>query len=202
MGAFQEAVSDMRAALIMRKALRQHRSNEINATATHGSAERNNTETPQKALNWVYRNTWFNSASFELETAAARSIDQDIDMAGYDKNSDQYYELLSKRLRQIFPDLLIDGFKSKDAGTMIEEPKLDAFKPSVEVASILVGRLGAMSQQELAKLDEVMAPEVLDPLLRLLPELGELIAAIEGNKPPEVASTPSDKLQAPDKAHQ
>ncbi|MDB3930066.1 hypothetical protein N9413_12905, partial [Paracoccaceae bacterium] len=63
---------------------------------------------------------------------------------------------------------------------MIEEPKLDAFKPSVEVASILVGRLGAMSQQELAKLDEVMAPEVLDPLLRLLPELGELIAAIDG----------------------
>ena len=47
----KEAVSDMRAALIMRKALRQHRSNEINATATHGSAERNNTETPQKALN-------------------------------------------------------------------------------------------------------------------------------------------------------
>ena len=74
----KEAVSDMRAALIMRKALRQHRSNEINATATHGSAERNNTETPQKALNWVYRNTWFNSASFELETAAARSIDQTL----------------------------------------------------------------------------------------------------------------------------
>ena len=85
---------------------------------------------------------------------------------------------------------------------MIEEPKLDAFKPSVEVASILVGRLGAMSQLELARLDEVMAPEVLDPLLRLLPELGELIAVIEGNKPPEVASTPSDKVQVPDKAHQ
>ena len=109
----KEAVSDMRAALIMRKALRQHRSNEINATATHGSAERNNTETPQKALNWVYRNTWFNSASFELETAAARSIDQDIDMAGYDKNSDEYYNLLSKRLRQIFPDLLIDVLNRK-----------------------------------------------------------------------------------------
>ena len=63
---------------------------------------------------------------------------------------------------------------------MIEEPKLDAFKPSVEVASILVGRLGAMSQQELAKLDDVMAPEVFEPLLRLLPELGELAAAIDG----------------------
>jgi hypothetical protein len=77
----------------------------------------------------------------------------------------------------------------------------DPHLPLEREASILVGRLGAMSQQELAKLDKVMTPEVLDPLLRLLPELGELIAAIEGNKPPEVASTPSDKLQAPDKAH-
>ena len=109
----KEAFSDMRAALIMRKALRQHRSNEINATATRESGERINTETPEKALNWVYRNTWFNAVGFELETAAARSIDQDIDMAGYDKNSDEYYNLLSKRPRQIFPDLLIDVLNRK-----------------------------------------------------------------------------------------
>ena len=64
-------------------------------------------------MNWVYRNTWFNAVGFELETAAARSIDQDIDMAGYDKNSDEYYNLLSKRLRQIFPDLLIDVLNRK-----------------------------------------------------------------------------------------
>ena len=62
------------------------------------------------------------------------------------------------------------------------------------MASILVGRLGAMSQQELSKMDEMISPEFMDPLLRLLPELGKLIAATEGNKSPVVAPTPSDKL--------
>ena len=51
-----------------------------------------------------------------------------------------------------------------------------------------------MSQQELSKMDEMISPEFMDPLLRLLPELGKLIAATEGNKSPVVAPTPSDKL--------
>ena len=64
--------------LAMGKALRQNRSHEIGATATLGSAERNYTETHQKAFNWVCRNTWSNAVNFELEPVATRSIVPEI----------------------------------------------------------------------------------------------------------------------------
>jgi hypothetical protein len=54
---------------------------------------------------WWQKNRWFNSAGYEKETAAARSIDIQLDVEGYDKNSDEYYDLLNNRLHSIFPEL-------------------------------------------------------------------------------------------------
>jgi hypothetical protein len=53
-------------------------------------------------------------------------------------------------------------------------------KPQAEIAAVLVARLGLMSPQELEMLDMAITPEVADVLLKLLPELAELIDAVQG----------------------
>ena len=59
-------------------------------------------------------------------------------------------------------------------------PQRDMGQVSPEIAAALVSRLGGMSEQELAMLDSVITPEIASVLMKLLPELAELIAAIEG----------------------
>ena len=71
------------------------------------------TPPPEKAMNWWQRNRWFNSNGYERETAAARAIDVQLDLEGYDKNSEEYYELLNNRLLKVFPELLSGESKSK-----------------------------------------------------------------------------------------
>ena len=61
---------------------------------------------PKKAMDWCVNNQLFNSPGYERETAAARSIDVQLDLEGYDKESDQYYETLNNRLQKIFPELI------------------------------------------------------------------------------------------------
>ena len=60
------------------------------------------------------------------------------------------------------------------------EAKKNLLQPDEEIAAMLVARLSAMSEQELSMLDTVITPEVAQVLMKLLPELQELIAAVEG----------------------
>ena len=60
------------------------------------------------------------------------------------------------------------------------EAMKNLLQPDEEIAAMLVARLSAMSEQELQMLDTVITPEVAKVLLKLLPELQELIAAVEG----------------------
>ena len=60
---------------------------------------------PKKAMEWWDNNRWFNSSGFERETAAARAIDVQLELEGYDKESDDYYHVLNKRLLNVFPEL-------------------------------------------------------------------------------------------------
>ena len=60
------------------------------------------------------------------------------------------------------------------------EAMKNLLKPDEDIAAMLVARLSAMSEQELAMLDTVITPEVAQVLMKLLPELQELIAAVEG----------------------
>ena len=59
-------------------------------------------DTTQTALQWWQRNEWFNAQGFEQETAAARAFDVLLDLEGYDKDSDEYFHILNKRLRNFF----------------------------------------------------------------------------------------------------
>ena len=57
-------------------------------------------------MGWWQQNNWFNAAGYERETAAARAIDVQLDLEGFDKNSDDYYVQLNGRLQKVFPELV------------------------------------------------------------------------------------------------
>jgi len=55
-------------------------------------------------------------------------------------------------------------------------------QPDEEIAAVLLARLTSMSPQELQMLDKVITPEVARILTKLLPELAQLIDAVEGQQ--------------------
>jgi len=102
---FQEQMADMRAAMRIAEMQKQQRSQQA-ASPTVGRAQQTaQNPAPPKAMDWWQKNRWFNSAGFERETAAARAIDVQLDLEGYDKNSDDYYQNLNNRLLSMFPEL-------------------------------------------------------------------------------------------------
>jgi hypothetical protein len=110
---FQEQMADMRAAMRiaeMQKQQRQQRS--VSPTVGRAQQAAQN-PAPPKAMNWWQQNNWFNAAGFERETAAARAIDVQLDLEGFDKNSDDYYDHLNNRLQKVFPELSSGSSPSK-----------------------------------------------------------------------------------------
>ena len=51
-----------------------------------------------------------------------------------------------------------------------------------EIAAVLLARLSNMSPEELGRLDEAITPEVARILIKLIPELAQLIEAVEGQQ--------------------
>lgn len=62
--------------------------------------------TPPLANKWWQDNSWFNTKGYEKESAAARAIDVQLDIEGFDKNSQEYYDNLNSRLQKVFPELV------------------------------------------------------------------------------------------------
>tara|TARA_R110000796_G_scaffold204725_1_gene320833 strand:- start:3104 stop:3475 length:372 start_codon:yes stop_codon:yes gene_type:complete len=74
--------------------------------------------------------------------------------------------------------------------TTIGAARQNIMKPSSQLASVLISRLGAMTEEQLAELDRAISPEAAKALLMLLPELGSILEAlVQGGKvtPPEGA---------------
>ena len=71
---------------------------------------------------------------------------------------------------------------------MPPEAKANLMRPSEEMTAVLMARLSNMSEQELKMLDSAITPEVARVLLKLLPELSELINAVQGMEMPEQQS--------------
>ena len=102
---FTEQIADMRAAVRVAESQKQQA-----RQATPPPARRaQEPPPPKKAMGWWEDNNWFNSSGYERETAAARAIDVQLDLEGFDKNSDDYYEQLNNRLRNVFPELNLGG---------------------------------------------------------------------------------------------
>ena len=63
--------------------------------------------------------------------------------------------------------------------SMPEKAKENLMMPSEEICAVLMARLVNMSPQELQMLDSAISPDVAKVLIKLLPELRELISQIE-----------------------
>ena len=82
------------------------------------------------------------------------------------------------------------------------EAMKNLLQPDEEIAAMLIARLSAMSEQELRMLDTVITPEVAKVLMKLLPELQELIAAIEGGGAQQAPQEAQQAQQAAQQAAQ
>ena len=143
--AFQEQLADMRAAMRIAEMQRQPAQQRAAASPTVGRAQQAaQNPAPQKAMQWWQATNWFNAAGFERETAAARSIDVQLDLEGYDKNSDEYYQLLNSRLQKMFPELSSGASPSK-ARTKSRPP----VAPTTGGSSSYKGNRVRMSQEQL-----------------------------------------------------
>lgn len=61
---------------------------------------------PQKAIQWVSANkSWFSQPKFAGHTLFARGVDAQLMKEGYDKNTDEYYKELDRRIDEAFPTL-------------------------------------------------------------------------------------------------
>jgi hypothetical protein len=136
--AFQEQLADMRAAMRIAEMQRQQAQQRAAASPTVGRAQQAaQNPAPQKAMQWWQANNWFNAAGFERETAAARSIDVQLDLEGYDKN-------LNSRLQKMFPELSSGASPSK-ARTKSRPP----VAPTTGGSSSYKGNRVRMSQEQL-----------------------------------------------------
>ena len=98
--------------------------NTMNAQAQQSQVQNQNVQrqrqpiedpTPELATKWWRENDWFNKEGYEKESAAARAIDVQLDIEGFDKNSVEYYQNLNSRLQKVFPELIsnVDVAESK-----------------------------------------------------------------------------------------
>ena len=114
---FQEQMADMRAAMriadMQKQQQQQGRQQQQQRQQQQRQQQPAQNPAPPKAMSWWQENNWFNAAGFERETAAARAIDVQLDLEGFDKNSDDYYDQLNSRLQKVFPELSSEASPSK-----------------------------------------------------------------------------------------
>ena len=120
--AHQEQLADMRAAMRVAEMQRQARVQQQVSPTVGRAAQIQEEPTPVKAIDWWQQNRWFNSDGFERETAAARAIDVQLDLEGYDKESDDYYEALNDRLRKVFPEVISDAKVTQSSRSKSRSP--------------------------------------------------------------------------------
>ena len=101
---FQEQLADMRATIRISE-MQQQQQQPVNQPPR---AAQNQQVTNAQATDWVGKNDWFNTPAYGRETAAARAIDVQLDLEGYDKNTSEYFDQLNSRLHKVFPDLVSD----------------------------------------------------------------------------------------------
>jgi len=82
--------------------------------------------------------------------------------------------------RPPMPDMA--GANMNQGGAMDAMPKeaqRKLMEPDPEIGTVLMARLSMMSPEELRMLDSAISPQVAQILMKLLPELGALIAEVE-----------------------
>ena len=102
---FSEQLADMRARIRVADLQKQQAQQQrVQQPVQHPVQQ--TAQAPEKAMSWWKENDWFNAKGFERETAAARAIDVQLDLEGFDKNSADYYDNLNNRLQKMYPELI------------------------------------------------------------------------------------------------
>jgi hypothetical protein len=100
---------------------------ELNTGVTYSQADQNAAPPPdEKAISWYNRNTWFGVD--EEMTALAYAQHERLVKGGVSPQSDEYYERIDARLRQVFPD----RFESDSSEP--EPPKVEKRQQTTVVA--------------------------------------------------------------------
>ena len=102
---FSEQLADMRARIRVAD-LQKQQARQVQQQRVQQPVQQQTAQAPEKAMSWWKENDWFNAKGFERETAAARAIDVQLDLEGFDKNSEDYYNNLNNRLQKIYPELI------------------------------------------------------------------------------------------------
>ena len=119
---FQEQMADMRAAMRIAQMQKQQRAQQASSPTVGRAQQVAQDPTPEKAMGWWEQNRWFNSQGFERETAAARAIDVQLDLEGFDKNEQEYYDTLNNRLHNVFPELVSPSSPTSKPRTKSRSP--------------------------------------------------------------------------------
>jgi hypothetical protein len=69
----------------------------------------------ERAVSWADENPWFGSD--DEMTAFALGLDSKLKKGGVDPQSDEYYEKINSRMRQVFPDQFDDGIEDQPEET-------------------------------------------------------------------------------------
>ena len=69
----------------------------------------------ERAVDWADDNPWFGSD--DEMTAFALGLDSKLKKSGLDPQSDEYYEKINSRMRQVFPDQFDDGIEDQPEET-------------------------------------------------------------------------------------
>ena len=69
----------------------------------------------ERAVSWAEENPWFGSD--DEMTAFALGLDSKLKKSGVDPQSDEYYEKINSRMRQVFPDQFDDGIEDQPEET-------------------------------------------------------------------------------------
>ena len=80
-------------------------------------------EAPQldeKTLRWQAKNQWFGSAGYEEMTAFALGLHQKLVATGIDPRSDEYFDRVDGRLKQVFPEVF--GISKEPEPTSTKKP--------------------------------------------------------------------------------
>ena len=123
---FSEQLADMRASIRVGELQKNMQNNQPRTPTEPRQRQRIEEPTPELATQWWKANDWFNQKGYERESAAARAIDVQLDIEGFDKNSSEYYENLNSRLQKVFPELIsnvdVAGSKPRAKSSKIVTP--------------------------------------------------------------------------------
>ena len=142
---FQEQMADMRASMRIAEMQKQQRAQQASSPTVGRAEQISQNPTPERAMTWWEQNNWFNTQGFERETAAARAIDVQLDLEGFDKNEQEYYDTLNNRLHNVFPELVSPSSPTSRPRTKSRPP----VAPTTGGSSSYKGNRVRMTQDQL-----------------------------------------------------